>query len=150
MGRNAGMEMRGPVNEPGSVDEQIDSAVKFQETMREQGDSSPLGGGGVTGHFAVNPEQVEAYAKRVEHVVERARKLEHKLGDAHRNITPPAPDKHSQSQSGKAKDSVQAAITHLHGLRNYGQGFAKELRASAQAYRGADEQGARDLGKLAG
>jgi uncharacterized protein YukE len=108
-----------------------------------------VGGGGAGGHYALNLEEIQAYAKEVDQVVEEAQERQQNLQRARDDIEAPAPDQHSRFQAGKAKDSIKAAMEHLQGIITYGQSFAKDLRASAEEYRKAEEQGSEDFRNLA-
>jgi hypothetical protein len=108
-----------------------------------------VGGGGAGGHYALNTEQIKAYAKEVEEVVEEAQVCKNDLQGAHDDITAPAEDKHSHFQAKESHKSMAAAATHLQSVIDYGARFAKDLRASVEQYREAEEQGAKKFGNVA-
>jgi hypothetical protein len=159
-------EMRGPIdpgpdqpNQPPTTDQQPpDAAAQIENrvTGLENLDNKcvlpgtrEVGGGGAGGHYALNLEQIEAHAKEVDEIVQEAQQSHRALQEAHNDITPPAPDEHSHGQARQGRESVQKAMAHLKGVIKYGTRFAKDLRASAEKYREAEEHGAGELGKLA-
>jgi flagellar biosynthesis chaperone FliJ len=139
---------------PLSPNEQIEfqvgtSALRHALPGGENAGGPVVGGGGAGGHYALNTEQIDARAKEVEEVVAEAQHCRQGLQEADNDIKAPAEDKHSQSQAGQAHRSMEAAATHLQGIIDYGTRFAKNLRASAEKYRQAEERGAGEFGKLA-
>jgi uncharacterized protein YukE len=148
-----------PPTQPPGVDQpppdaatQIENKVKGLENLDHEcvlPGARTVGGSGAGGHYALNTEQIDAYAKEVDDIVEEAQECLLDLKSAYSDIKAPAPDKHSGFQAGKAQESMKAAATHLQGVINYGTQFAKDLRASAERYRAQEQHSAREFGKFA-